>query len=103
MVACQNNKFVHLVPGKFQRKELAPNRLVVNLSSKILEPLALSALSKGMNFIPTPLSVPVREFGSEIEQETRTLSEMQVEELRGETSCILKRGKIPTVCLEDKG
>lgn len=91
----QKDKFNCLAPSNPQKKGLDVYQVVINLSSKKLDPLAVSALVKGLSFAPTPLEVPVKEFVSSIEQTAGTRSERQAEIVRVATSHILLNIKIP--------
>ena len=71
------------------------NKWVINLSSIPLTPAQESLLSKGLNFALAPSNPPNVEFISGIESVCQRLLEQDVQELRAETNCLLRRAKPP--------
>ncbi|XP_054257628.1 uncharacterized protein LOC128982715 [Macrosteles quadrilineatus] len=67
---------------------------VVNLSSKVLNPVEISVLSRGLNFSVVPKSVKTLDFVTGIESAVSQLPESQGDQFRCEASILLK--KIPT-------
>ena len=71
------------------------NKWVVNLSSVPLTPAQESLLAKGPTFALAPLNPPIVEFISAIESVCQKLSDQDVQDLRVETSCLLRKAKTP--------
>lgn len=83
-------KFARL-PGKPQNELEPTKRTVINLTGKPLDDTATAILEKGLNFAPTPASVPFTEIISSVEQAVRGLPEDKAEEIRRESCRILSR------------
>ena len=71
------------------------NKWVVNLSNVPLIPAQDSLLSKGPNFALAPNNPPNVEFISAIGSACQRLSDQDAQELRAETSYLLRRAKAP--------
>ena len=77
-------------------KHLDQDRVVQNLSDYPLSDAAKSLLAKGLNFAITPKSIPVEDIISNVESAIRDLPAAESEEIRQETSRILRKSKPPT-------
>ena len=88
----QKKKFEKLSPPK---TEFDSSQTVVNLTKYQLTKNQISVLAKGGNFAVTPNSVPLEDIISSIEAAITSLPDSVAEEIRTESSRILKKAKSP--------
>ena len=69
----QKSKFIRLSNSKPSVAPLDRNRVVVNLTSECFDEPTFSVLSRGLNFTPTPRSIPFVKFIDGVEQAVRKL------------------------------
>ncbi|XP_071450120.1 uncharacterized protein [Hetaerina americana] len=93
----QKKKYERLDMGKEAVPPLDRQRLVINLTGTEIDESTSLVLAKGLNFAPTPRSIPYLDIVGSIEQAIRKLPQEEAEEVRGEVSMVLKRA----VLLED--
>jgi hypothetical protein len=92
--ATQKQKF-----GRLQDTQPATNRrgadkVVVNLTNRVLDPATMAILSKGLNYAQTTsLKSNLKDVISGVERAIRHLSTETAEEIRRETSRILRHSK----------
>jgi hypothetical protein len=90
----QKRKFEHLHGIQHPVDQIDANKVVINLSSKDLEPAAVSILSKGLNFAQTTsIKSKMKVFISRIEQAIHHLLMETAEEIRQEASRIIRLAK----------
>ncbi|GLJ20442.1 hypothetical protein SUGI_0371540 [Cryptomeria japonica] len=71
------------------------NKLVVNLSSVVLDPLVFNFLKGGLNFAFSPRSIPHVQFILEIENMVQSLPIDIAEEVRQDCAVVLRHAKPP--------
>ncbi|XP_071449226.1 uncharacterized protein [Hetaerina americana] len=91
----QKKKYERLDMGKEAVPPLDRQRLVINLTGTEIDESTSLVLAKGLNFAPTPRSIPYLDIVGSIEQAIRKLPQEEAEEVRGEVSMVLKRAVVP--------
>lgn len=77
------------------KQEHFPHHTVRNISSKELTDAENSILSKGMNFSPTPTSIPMKELIAATEHGIKDLCEGEATLVRSDVLRVLKKSKVP--------
>ncbi|XP_046998339.1 uncharacterized protein LOC124613666 [Schistocerca americana] len=92
----QKEKFEKLAV-KVRKEEVTvdPKRVVVHLSSEVVDEAAVSVLAKGLNFATIPKRMPVEEIISTVEVSLFRLPKVQAEEVRQDASRVLRKAKPP--------
>ncbi|XP_060527544.1 uncharacterized protein LOC132702783 [Cylas formicarius] len=86
---------------KFAKKQapktasLDSERLVVNMTDRVLTEVERAVLTKGGNFAITPRHIPIEEIISSTEAAIKNLPDQNAEEIRIETANILRKAKPP--------
>ena len=81
-------------PGK--RRKIATNpKWVTNLSTHQLSEEQKEVLSLGLNFVPTPRRIPVKEIAASLEEGAKKLDKIPASEMRNRLRGILRRAKTP--------
>ena len=91
----QIHKFSRLSTNKNEVINLKSEKLVVNLSNRELEAPLISALSKGLNFSPSPRNPPIKGIISGIEQVIHHLPAEAADEVRTEVCQALRKAAPP--------
>ncbi|KAJ8890337.1 hypothetical protein PR048_009845 [Dryococelus australis] len=90
--------------GEGEVRELATGRIkatldhkkvVIDLSDKQLDEATITILSKGMNFAVTPTTLPIEDLVYVVESSILHLPVTLANEIRAETSRILRKAKLP--------
>ncbi|KAG8224978.1 hypothetical protein J437_LFUL003356, partial [Ladona fulva] len=91
----QKNKFERLSGPRRENQGMDPKKLVINLTEKPLDEATTSILSKGLNFAPSPSTIPYRDYIGGIEQAVRYLPKETADEIREQVGQALKKAKPP--------
>ncbi|XP_046387273.1 uncharacterized protein LOC124156657 [Ischnura elegans] len=91
----QKRKFKNLTRQQKTPPPAPPERVIVNLTEEELDKDLTAALSKGLNFVPTPKRIPYMDIIGGVEGAIRKLPQEEAEEIRNEVSAALKRAVIP--------
>ena len=81
-------------PGKGRKIATNP-KWVTNLSTHQLSEEQKEVLSLGLNFVPTPRRIPVKEIAASLEEGAKKLDEIPASEMRNRLCGILRRAKTP--------
>ncbi|XP_072030661.1 uncharacterized protein [Amphiura filiformis] len=91
----QENLPVNILRRDWRNKSDFPQNTVRNESSRELSESENAILSKGMNFSPTPTSIPVKELIAATEHGLKDLCEGEANLVRSDVLRVLKKAKVP--------
>ncbi|KAG8226059.1 hypothetical protein J437_LFUL006366 [Ladona fulva] len=91
----QTKKYDNLARKKPVATPLNPDRTVINLLGESINDSTKTVLTKGLNFAPTPCSIPYQDFIGGIEPAIRKLPKEAAEEIRSQVTHFLKKAVPP--------
>ncbi|XP_072021192.1 uncharacterized protein [Amphiura filiformis] len=91
----QENLPVNILRREWRNNSDFPQNTVRNESSRELSESENASLSKGMNFSPTPTSIPVKELIAATEHGLNDLCEGEANLVRSDVLRVLKKAKVP--------
>ena len=72
------------------------DRWVINRTNRTLTEPEKEVLRLGLNFVPSPSKIPVRDFAAAVETATSTLGDEIADDLRMRICGILKKARMPS-------
>jgi hypothetical protein len=91
----QTAKYDRLTLQKKTPPEIDRDRIVVNLTEENLDETTISVLSKGLNFAPSPKSIPYTDIIGGVEQAINKIPREAADDIRSEIAMVLKRAVVP--------